>query len=101
MTEDLIPDGQPQGEREKTLAATQAAGLPTDSTQAAGGEGTQAPAQTAASPPLPSDFDALQELSPTQGLTTAPTERDRLLEVAATTPNTLLSLIIERIVSRQ
>jgi len=101
VTEDLIPDGQPQGERETTLAATQAAGLPTDSSQVAGGEGTQAPAPAAASPPLPSDFDALQELSPTEGVLPPLNERARLEEIARTTPNTLLSVILQRLLDKQ
>ena len=101
MTEDLIPDGQPQGERQTTLAATQAAGLPTDSSQVAGDEGTQAPAPAAASPPLPPDFDALQELSPTQGAVSPQNERQRLEEIARTTPNSLLSLILQRLLDKQ
>ena len=97
-SQDLVPNEQPYGARQQTLAGMQQAGLPTSS-ESAGGPAPIAPGAPppASAPPagLPANFDVFQGRTPAeQPYAGAPSAQEVFRARAEASPNGVLREIL-------
>lgn len=112
MAEDLVPTGQPYGQRQATVAAMQEAGLPTQSSPGLGGGQTRPPVGLPEGVPGPlrnarPDFDPLLEGTPDEfpfAMTPPPATENgdppasiRLRRIAATAQNRFVRDMAKRL----
>jgi len=100
-SQDLVPTGQPYGSRKDTVAAMQAANVPTSS-EGAGGPvaapataSTPAPSTFSMPPPSLDNFDVLAARQPTPDFT-PPAARQVLKERVRQSDNQVLQSIFQR-----
>lgn len=97
-SQDLVPDDLPYGDRQRTVGAMQAASLPLESSVVGSESGVSAtrnlPAQRGPA------TDPLTTLSPSAiGAPPLPSASERLRTAAASSPNTLFRLVVEKVLS--
>jgi len=98
VSEELVPQGLPHGERKNTVTDLREAGVRVDRPESGGTATPSAPTQAAAPPRV--GFDPLLEMNPMGGVAPGfeqPTFEDRIQEAAVNSPNPMVREAARRI----